>query len=1009
MKRSARAAIVATWTVVLAGCEGPAPPSSSFYDERIGPALSVGCALQTQGCHLADERGTAAGNLDLSSFDALMRRQDVLPAYGPYPVGLLLLKGGEPVEVGIETFDPPDPSRPEERVVRIRTDIRHAAGAGLSMDARTYAEVKAWIERGATRTGIAYDTRRSNEGRCRNGVGHLEGFDPAAAPADMASYEAFRDRVQPVLRARCAGGACHGNPIADLYLACGDDEAELRWNYFVSVQHLTTPVSASELLRRPLAVLRGGTFHEGGDVFASTEDEGYVAIRQWAEELAGRRPELVEPPEASEGLRFFANRVQPVLVRKGCMFLNCHSPAMFHDLRLRGGSQGAFSRVATLRNYEMSRHLLAYDSPDPNDSRLIAKNLYPPTEVPGAEGMAHRGGFLFEDFSRDGRIERATPDDCAGVDADRGDLNEIPAYCVLVRWHQLEREAAIARGEVMAGDGVEGLVYVSRPAGGGGVVDFDTFAGDADLRFASVDVAPDGSVSLGASRSLLGGCGLPAGADVRTPAVSWDGRRVAFAARGGAGEPLRLYEVGIDGSGCRRIPGIAPAEPQRNGILQHDFDPAWAPDGRLVFASTRGHLDASRFSYAGPTRTPARMQPNANLYIAEDGSVRQLTFLLNQEVSPSFMHDGRLVFTTEKREPDFHQLAGRRLNLDGGDYHPLFAQRPSIGFASATEIVVDSALNLLMVAGPLDAADGAGHIVLVNRSIGPDQVDRDPADRFYIRSTRTLTSTGAWRSPVGVPGGRILASCDLDAADVRSGPMRYEICELDPTTGAHRVVGGEPGRSAVELVLARARANYGVFRSRIDEANGHTRVEPGATDAEVLVQDFPMLGTLLFTNTREGRPIDHRMGGFEVHEALPPPPEATTFADVASEVVRDAFGEVFVRRRRLGWVPLEADGSARFRFEGGTPIVLVPTDASGRVLEFLPGAPFTGPMFQREQMQFYPGERANQSIPRRFFNGLCGGCHGSITGRELDVVVQVDALTSASRTLARDAAPVDLR
>ena len=45
---------------------------------------------------------------------------------------------------------------------------------------------------------------------------------------------------------------------------------------------------------------------------------------------------------------------------------------------------------------------------------------------------------------------------------------------------------------------------------------------------------------------------------------------------------------------------------------------------------------------------------NANLYVRENnGSIRQLTFLLNQELLPTFMRDGRVIFTNEKRAPDF--------------------------------------------------------------------------------------------------------------------------------------------------------------------------------------------------------------------------------------------------------------------------------------------------------------------------------------------------------------------
>ena len=64
-------------------------------------------------------------------------------------------------------------------------------------------------------------------------------------------------------------------------------------------------------------------------------------------------------------------------------------------------------------------------------------------------------------------------------------------------------------------------------------------------------------------------------------------------------------------------------------------------------------------------------------------------------------------------------------------------------------------------------------------------------------------------------------------------------------------------------------------------------------------------------------------------------------------------------------------------------------------------------MTQREQMQFYPGERVTQALPRRFFNGLCAGCHGSVSGIELDVAAQPDVLTAASQVAAKGS-PTDL-
>jgi hypothetical protein len=101
-------------------------------------------------------------------------------------------------------------------------------------------------------------------------------------------------------------------------------------------------------------------------------------------------------------------------------------------------------------------------------------------------------------------------------------------------------------------------------------------------------------------------------------------------------------------------------------------------------------------------------------------------------------------------------------------------------------------------------------------------------------------------------------------------------------------------------------------------------------------------------------------------------------------------------------VGLNPDGSASFSIQGGLPISLRVTDQGGGPMMFGEGAPFTGEMHQREQMQFYPGERSRQSFRRVLFNSMCGGCHGSISGQENEVAVNPDILTQASSVIARD-------
>jgi hypothetical protein len=995
----------------VSGCEEKEPPEFTFYSDRIAPVVEVGCAVQTTGCHVATKAQAAVGNLDMSSFDSLMRRRDALPATGPYSVGQLLLKGGTAIDVPVQTFDPPMGAPRDQRFVAITTDVRHAGGTPLKIGSDGYAKLKSWIMQGYQRNGQVTEPLSLSLGACTSGEGTHLGFDPSTAP-DATSFSAFVRDVQPILRERCAGGNCHGSRQADFFLTCGDSEAERRWNYFVAVAHTDLSSSSSEILRRPLSKQRGGTFHEGGTIFASTDDPGYQTLRAWVDELVKTKPELVDYEPEDEGLRFFGNYVQPVLVKKGCMFQNCHSPSMFHDLRLRGGSQGTFSRIAFDRNYEIARAMLALESAHPEDSRIIAKNLYPVDR--GGHGVAHRGGPLFEDFGE----KSASPSACASFDVTKQPLASVPAYCVLSQWHALERERALAAGKLSDASELA-LIWVSRPVDIGDPRDFDTYRPGADLLHAALTLDAQGMPSVAASTSLLAACGLNRDtADVRSPAVSWDGKKLAFATRSAAGAPLRIFEANVDGSACAEKRGLAAARSEQNGMLTHDFDPSYAPDGRLVFASTRGNVDGSGFSYSGPQRTPSQLQPNANIYVFDPAksSVRQLSFLLNQELAPSFMGDGRLMYTTEKRAPEFFQLAGRRQNLDGSDYHPLFAQRKSVGFELATEILELPNRNFALIAAPVGARDGAGTLAVINRSVGPDQDDRDPNDPFYLHSLSFPApgafdgGSGAYRSPAALPGPFVVLSCDPAARDLKRGGFDFDLCALNPVGGAPIHIAGEAGRADIEAVAVYARENRGVYAARNDEPNGATYIESGENDAEVHILDVPLFSTLLFDNRRVGRPIDKRVAGLDVLESLPPDPNAKSFRDLsAGDVISDDYGQVFVHHDELGHLGLHDDGSAKMLVPGGHPVVLRVTDGQGKTLSFEDGGPFSGEMVQREEMQFYPGEHVHQSFRRSLFNGLCAGCHGSITGAELDIAVKIDVLTSASMTDARDAPASDLR
>jgi hypothetical protein len=1018
-------AAVVAW--VAGACTTIEPQPTTFFDQTVAPVLQTSCVRTNTGvgCHVSDAKGNAFGNLDLSSYDGVNRRRDLLLDYGPYLQPSLLVKNVPPYQLTIQLWD--------GTKTLVTTDIKHTGGPVLDPTASAYLALRQWIENGATAGNTGVPPVDIPRAPCTHVIPQAAGFDPNTDPSPSPNdYPTFEKVAAPVLQT-CAAGNCHGTTVNALYLTCGSTPAEVRWNYFAAVDYLAATPEEAEIVRRPLATSQGGSYHEGGPLFSSVNDPGYVALLQWAEAHGPPMAQNLDP-----AFVFFAQMVQPLLAKKGCMMAQCHSAAMFHEFRLRGGSAGSFALNTTRRNYTFSIAQMSFESDDVGASRLVRKNFYRPSEC-GANGIgiSHRGGPLLEDFS--GELAAGTV--CAPATYgmlcdqhqpayvfDAANADQIPAYCVIREWHRRER---MERGLAALSE----IVYVSRPipTGPDRPQDFDVFSSGASLHLVPATITAGAVQNLGPDTAVdLTTCGLAAAPDVRRPAVSWDAATIAFAARSTASDPLAIYTMNADGTGCAKQTDIANHPATANGLLEHDFDPAFSPPGpdgaeRIVFASTRGNLDGAAFDYMGPQRTPEDpTKPNANLYVLEpdpSGSagqmrVRQLTWQLNVERTPSFMQDGRLIFTAEKREPGFYELALRRQNLDGGDYHPLYAQRATIGYSQATYAVELAHKDFATVFSNQDAVHGAGALGVFNRSIGPDFTSTNakdylvdptvikssspsaPESAFFLHSLRTVAVDGSYTSPSPLPDGQMLVSFGTGAPESFGGD--YDVYVLDPSSGAKTMLLGNPGTAEVEAVAVYPRVPKGIFASAPDEPNGHTIVVPDKTTADVTVLDMTVLGSLLFQNTPTGRVLESDLRSFDVYEDLPPDvTSVTSFAAGGANTATDAYGKVYVRRRLRGTVPVQSDGSAHFVIPGGLPMVLHLADTKeSQALKL--------PRWQREEMTFVPGEQTHQGFPSAFFNNLCGTCHDSISGKPVDAALNPDFLTQASAVVAAGVPATDL-
>ena len=299
-----------------------APPGRTYFERNIQPILTQACAGNTSGCHRTntdDPFDFAAGNFDVTSFEKVQKRRDLLQPFGAFSHSLLLIKAVPPGSLSV-AYGTGFKS----------IEVLHAGGPIFEVGSPAYLTLQQWVDNGATENGLAPPSpARDGGGQCSTSV--PPGFVPATYTAN-ANFAEFRSQVQPILRS-CAGSACHGAPQSDFYITCGDDDTQLAFNFAQAWAFVNEPVDDSQILRVPLAVKAGGLPHSGGDQLASRSDAKYLAIRAWADKV-----KRVDFGVGNPGKQFFAQSVQPLLLQRGCSFEACHSPSATNDFKLRTGT-----------------------------------------------------------------------------------------------------------------------------------------------------------------------------------------------------------------------------------------------------------------------------------------------------------------------------------------------------------------------------------------------------------------------------------------------------------------------------------------------------------------------------------------------------------------------------------------------------------------------------------------------------------------------------------------------
>ncbi len=412
----------------------------------------------------------------------------------------------------------------------------------------------------------------------------------------------FAETIAPILDRRCGG--CHGLD-QDSYARHrppGADPGLLRWpvdrgGRLTAATHLEEalvrvtgvlgagrdaprlldpelPPEASILIAAPTARALAARRMHHPEVFVDAADPDLAAMIAWVRDELGDRVPPASTLPSDSAAAIFGREVMPVLERRGCLGANCHGPRSFSDLKLEplvpGDARGlARARAAMLGEGAGQVRMVALEGPT-EVSRQLAKLI--PLE---AGGILHKGGN-----------QLLAPGD--------------PDHATLRRW--LDAEARELRAELGTDFASDGLVFVRRPrATPERALEVGDFLGGAALLWRRGD-----------GREVDLTSGLSAGPlDVRSPSVSYDGRRVAVAVRRGPEHGFDVWEIELATGEARQLTFST-------GAAQHFLDPVYVPDLADVDGLDLTRADVALVSNLAGER--AAVAPEGVLGEAEGGT-----------------------------------------------------------------------------------------------------------------------------------------------------------------------------------------------------------------------------------------------------------------------------------------------------------------------------------------------------------------------------------------------------
>jgi len=204
------------------------------------------------------------------------------------------------------------------------------------------------------------------------------------------------------------------------------------------------------------------------------------------------------------------------------------------------------------------------------------------------------------------------------------------------------------------------VAYVKRPINSqsmssavGNPTDSVTFHPGGDLYIR--DISSPSATEKNITASYTQGRG-----DVSDPEVSYDGKKILFSMKGPADSTWNIWEYNRDTNALRRVI-------QDNAVANQgdDVDPAYLPDGRIVFSSNRQHKTVQTVGYKYVDEYDRETSTVLHTMDADGTNIEQISFNQSHDRNPTVLMDGRIMYSRWDHVGGRNQFSIFRANLDG--------------------------------------------------------------------------------------------------------------------------------------------------------------------------------------------------------------------------------------------------------------------------------------------------------------------------------------------------------